>query len=198
MKKINIIAGALFLIVLTPLFCAAQEDQGTLPTSSSIDAYVIKPEDNLSVSVWKHEDLRQKIKVDSEGCITFPLIGKIEAAGLTVSELRDKITFLLERDYIVNPIVTIGMDEQSLFIYVYGEVRNPGSYRLEGQMSLLRAITIAGGLSDFASSSVYIKRKSEGNKEQRIKVNINSIIKQEAADIQLRVDDIVVVPRRFF
>jgi polysaccharide export outer membrane protein len=196
MKKINMAAVVFSLILLAPLFCIAQEAQETTSSSSSIDVYVIKPEDNLAISVWKHEDLRQNVKVDSEGYITFPLIGKIEAAGLTVSELKDKITFLLERDYIVNPLVTIGIEEQKFFIY--GEVRNPGSYTLAGQMSLLRAITMAGGLSDFASSSVYIKRKAEGNKEQRIKVNINSIIKQEAADIQLRADDIVVVPRRFF
>jgi polysaccharide export outer membrane protein len=179
------------MVMLFQVVSLAQEK------TSPYDEYIVKPEDKLSISVWKHEDLSQNIKVAADGTIDFPLIGKVKAAGFTLNELKDKITYLLEKDYLVNPLVTITMEKENLFIYTYGEVKNPGAHTLESQMTLLKAITIAGGLTDFASSIVYVKRKV-GEKEQRIKVNINSIIKQESADIPLKPDDIVVVPRRFF
>lgn len=179
----------IFFILFLQAACFSAEEL------SAIDEYVIKPEDNLSIYVWKHQDLTQDVKVDAEGNISFPLIGKVPAVGLTVAELKDKITYLLGKDYIVNPLVTINIEKQTFFIY--GEVKQPGSQTLAGQMTLLRAITIAGGLTDFASSIVYIKRKTK-DKEERIKVNINRIIQQETADIPLKADDIVVVPRRFF
>lgn len=183
----------LFIISFFQLACMAQEEP------SGTEEYIIKSKDNLSINVWSHPDLNQNVEVDEEGNINFPLIGEIEAEGLTISQLRDRIAYLLGKDYIVNPLVTVSVQkhiERETF-FIYGEVRNPGAHTLEGKMTLLRAITLAGGLSDFAASVIYIKRKEEG-KEKRIKANINSVIKQETADIPLKPDDIVVVPRRFF
>lgn len=187
--KIKQIISIFLIILFMQTMCIAQEK------ISGSDEYIIKSEDTLTISVWKHPDLNQKVKVDKDGNITFPLIDKVKASGLTISQLKDKITYLLGKDYIVDPYVTIIIEKQTFFIY--GEVKNPGSYTLEGQLTLLRAITLAGGLSDFASSAVYIKRKIEG-KEKRIKVNINQIVKQPGADIILQADDVIVVPRRFF
>ncbi|MDP2924035.1 MAG: polysaccharide biosynthesis/export family protein [Candidatus Omnitrophota bacterium] len=193
MIKFKRVISILFVGLFFQLTCVAQEK------SLALDEYIIKPEDSLLVTVWKHDDLNQKVKVDTDGNINFPLIGKVKAVGLTISQLRDRITELLGKDYIINPLVTVDIEkyiERQVF-FVYGEAKNPGAHTLEGQMTLLRAITLAGGLSDFASSVVYIKRKVN-NKEQRIKVNINRIISQETADIPLKPDDIIVVPRRFF
>lgn len=195
MIKFKRVISILFVGLFFQLTCVAQEK------FLAPDEYIIKPEDSLIVTVWKHDDLNQKVKVDTDGNINFPLIGKVKAVGLTISQLRDRITELLGKDYIINPLVTVNIEKyiESQVFFVYGEVKNPGAHTLEGRMTLLRAITLAGGLSDFASSIVYIKRKvKDKDKEQRIKVNINSIIKQETADIPLKPDDIIVVPRRFF
>lgn len=189
MIKIRQIIGILLTVYLIQTICIAQEE-----TFGSHE-YVIKSEDILIITCWKHPDLNQKVKVDVEGNITFPLIGKVEAAGLTICQLKDKIAYLLGKDYIVEPYVTITIEKQTFFIY--GEVKRPGSYTLEGQITLLRAISLAGGLTDFASSIIYIKRKVEG-KEKRIKVNINKIIRQPGSDITLQADDVIVIVRRFF
>lgn len=190
LKNIRIINILLFMLFFQMVCIAAEKVSGP-------GEYIIKPEDKLTISVWKHPDLNQDLKVDADGNVAFPLIGKVEAAGLTLNQLKDKITYLLAKDYIVNPLVKITTEKQDFFVYIYGEVKRPGSQALEGQITLLKAITLAGGLSDFASSVVYIKRKVN-DKEQRIKVNINRIISQETADIPLKADDIIVVPRRFF
>lgn len=139
--------------------CLAQEK------SLSPEEYIIKSGDKLTISVWKHPDLNEDAKVDTDGNISFPLIGKVEAAGLTLTQLKDRITYFLEKDYIVNPLVTITTERQTFYVYIYGEVKNPGAHSLEGELTVLRAITRAGGLSDFASSVVYIKRKVD-NKEK--------------------------------
>ena len=193
MRNLKLLAGLLFILMLCPYTAAAQD------TGINMEEYVIKIEDNLIIEVWKHPDLQQNVKVDAEGNITFPLIGKVKAVGLTIEQLTDRITYLLAKDYIVDPLVKINIEKfiAKQTFFVYGEVRNPGAHTLEGKMTLLRAITLAGGLTDFASPIVYIKRKS-GEREQKIKVNVNSIIKQEIDDIPLKADDIIVVRRRFF
>jgi len=194
MNKINKqIINILLITLFFQTACMAQE------TAIGADEYVIKIEDSLIIDVWKHPDLHQNVKVDADGNISFPLIGKVKAAGLTIGELTDRITYLLGKDYLVNPLVKVDIEKfiQKQTFFVYGEVKSPGVHVLEGQMTLLRAITIAGGLSDFASPIVYIKRKI-GNREQKIKVNINRIVKQEVEDVPLKADDIIIVRRRFF
>lgn len=193
MLKTKQVLSVVAILLFIQVFCFAQQE----PPKVVDEEYAIKPDDKLTISVWKHPDLSVDTKVDPQGNISFPLIGKIQAAGLTVGELKDKITFLLGKDYIIDPLVTITTEKQSFYIYIYGEVRQPGAQPFEGQITLLRAITLAGGLSDFASSVVYVKRKVEG-KEKRIRANINAIIRQSAIDIPLKPDDIIVVPRRFF
>lgn len=161
----------------------------------SLEEYIIKSGDILNISVWKHPDLEQSVKVGDNGYISFPLIGNIQAQGLTVSQLKDNISSLLGKDYIVDPLVTITAEKQNF--YIYGEVKTPGSYVLEGKMTLLKAITLAGGLTDFASYSIHIKRKEKG-KEKIIKTNIKSILSDAGKDILLFSDDVVIIPRRLF
>jgi len=192
-RGIKQITGFLFILLFCQ--CAGMAQDSAL----NLGEYVIKMEDSLIIEVWKHPDLEQKVKVDADGNIAFPLIGKIHAVGLTIGQLTDRMTYLLAKDYIVDPLVKINIEKfiAKQTFFVYGEVRSPGAHTLEGKMTLLRAITLAGGLTDFASPIVYIKRKA-GDREQKIKVNINSVIKQEIDDIPLEADDIIVIRRRFF
>lgn len=190
---IKIKTKQIFLILFMGLFIYTVSFAQKIDTS--MQEYVIKPEDILTITVWKHNDLNLKVKVENDGNITFPLIEKVKAAGLTIGQLTDRIAYLLGKDYIVDPYVTITIEKQTFFIY--GEVKQPGSYTLVGQLSLLRAISLAGGLTDFASSAVYIKRRVK-DEEKKIKVNINSVIQQPDRDIVLQADDVIVIPRRFF
>lgn len=157
--------------------------------------YVIKPDDTLSITVWKHPDLDRRVKVAPNGKISLPLIGDIQAAGLSPNALKDSIAFELSKDYIVNPYVTVDVEGKAIFIY--GEVKSPGSYPLTGQMTVLKAVTAAGGVTEFASPAIKIKRKLD-NKERTIKVDLRRITTHSYEDIILQADDIIVISRRIF
>lgn len=157
--------------------------------------YVIKPGDTLSITVWKHSDLDHKVIVDTEGKISLPLTGDIQAAGLTLNALREVIVSALSKGYIVSPYVTVEVEGKTIFIY--GEIKNPGSYPLAAQMTVLKAVTAAGGLTDFASSAVNIKRKYD-SKEYTFRVNLGRITNHIQEDIILQPDDILIVRRRIF
>lgn len=157
--------------------------------------YVVKPGDTLTITVWKHADLDRKVKVDMNGKISLPLVNDIQAAGLTLSALKENIAAALAKDYIVNPYVTVEVEGKTVFIY--GEVKSPGSYPLTGQMTVLKAVTAAGGITDFASSVINIKRKYE-NKEYTIRVDLRRIANRIQEDVPLQPDDIIIVTRRIF
>ena len=157
--------------------------------------YVIKPGDTLSISVWKQQDFDRKVTVSQNGRVSLPLVGEIHAAGLTLSAFKDRVAALLDRDYIVNPYVTVELEGKNVFIY--GEVKTPGSYPLGAQTTVLKVITAAGGLTDFASSTVNIKRKYD-NKEQTIRVDLRRITSHINEDVLLQPDDIIIVARRIF
>ncbi len=166
-------------------------------------AYILKPEDVLHITVYEHLDLETKVRITSDGEIAFPLIGKIQAAGLGVSDLEDKIATLLEKDYLVNPQVQIFIDEyHSRQISVLGAVNKPGKYDMytERETTLLEAIAMAEGFSDVASiNGTRIIRNEEGE-EITIKVKVTDITKkgQKEKDIPLKPGDIVFIPESFF
>jgi len=171
-----------------------EEDESTIGQDM-----IIKKGDEISITVWRHNDLTQKVVVDDAGNITYPLLGELKVEGLTVAELKEYLTYLLGKDYIVDPFVTVTVEkskEEKQF-YVYGEVRQPGAYKMEARLTVLKAITLAGGLTDYASHIVYIKRKING-KEKRIRVNINNVIRNVEVDVPICPEDIVVVTRRVF
>jgi polysaccharide export outer membrane protein len=160
--------------------------------------YTLKKGDVISVSVWGEPDLEKEIDIREDGTVSFPLIGSVEAENLTLKELDDKITWLLKRDYLVNPDVTVSIPQKQFFIT--GEVKRPGAYTLTGKIGPLQAVTLAGGLTDFASSRVKIIRQ-EGGKEQIMRVRIDTITDDEGTiqdEYIIRPNDVIIVPRSFF
>lgn len=159
----------------------------------------IQPGNKLSINVWRHQDLTREAVVDEAGKISFPLLGEVKAAGKTLSELKAELTELLGKDYIVDPYVTVAINraEEKKQCYIYGEVKRPGSFIIEPGLTLLKAVTLAGGISDYASQVVYVKRKVKG-KEKRIKMNINNVINGNEEDIAILPEDIIVATKRMF
>jgi polysaccharide export outer membrane protein len=156
--------------------------------------YRVGPGDKLRIEVYKDTQLSQSLQVRPDGKITLPLVGDIPASGLTPLELRDDITSKL-KEYITNPVVTVIVVEASAATaYVVGEVNHPGAVTLQGgQLTVLQAIALAGGLKDFADSkNIRILRKSIVG-VSTINFNYKDAIRG-AQSVYLRPGDTVVVP----
>jgi len=174
---------------------------GAQETDEDLEDYIIRPGDMLSVVVWDNPNLSSTVSVRDDGNISFPLIGDIKAVGLTVSTFQKNLTEALSKDYIVSPRLVV--DVKTKFskekFFVYGEVQRPGSYSLEGEIDVLRAISMAGGITDFAAQKVKLLRDENG-KRQVLKVNLRALTRSGKIDkrLFLRKDDTIIVERSLF
>jgi len=157
--------------------------------------YQIGPEDVLDIAVWNNPAMSRTTPVRPDGMISLPLLNDIQAAGLTPMQLRDTITTKLT-EYLPNPEVSVIVREVNHFkVSVLGEVKKPGRYDFKGQATVLDAIAMAGGLSDFAARSRITILRNDNGTSKRIPVNYNKIVSaSEQGDINLRPGDIVLVP----
>lgn len=133
-------------------------------SSRSRSDYVVGPGDVLQVTVLGNDDISRLATVQTNGAVTLPLLGEVEAAGLTTSEIQAKVRTLLERDYLVNPQVEIHVKEyNSQFVTVLGEVNSPGRKAIRGHTRLIDILVEAGGFTPRASGEVTITRAGEGS-----------------------------------
>jgi polysaccharide export outer membrane protein len=173
---------------------ARQDDPKAAQAAASNPDYRVGPGDKLRIEVYKDAQLSQSLQVRPDGKITLPLVGDIQASGMTPMELRDDLTGRL-KEYITNPVVTVIVVEASAATaYVVGEVNNPGAVTLQGgQLTVLQALALAGGLKDFADSkNIRILRKSIVG-VSTINFNYKDAIRG-AQSVYLRPGDTVVVP----
>jgi polysaccharide export outer membrane protein len=140
--------------------------------------YVLGPEDVIEVFVWKNPDLSSTATVRPDGRITLPLAGELVAAGKTPEELRAAITTELKR-YVELPFVTVMVKAiNSPQISVLGEVRKPGRFRLAQRASVLDAIAMGGGFTEYADGKqVVVLRPLPGGGTRRIKVNVKDLLR---------------------
>ncbi len=129
--------------------------------------YHLGPEDVVMISVWKDENLTREAIVRPDGMVSFPLIGDVPAMGHTVEEVRQDIAKRLAR-FIPNPHVSVAITKlQSYKVYVMGRVTKPGEYLVGHYTDVLQALSLAGGLTPFASENdIKIIRRENG--DQRV------------------------------
>jgi len=163
-------------------------------------SYVIGDDDVLSVSVWKELDLTKVISVRSDGKISLPLVGDVQAAGRTPAQLAADLTAALS-GFITDPQVTVIVQEiKSRNFNILGQVTKPGSYPLTGDTTVVDAVALAGGFKDFAKKkAIYVVRQTGNGTEIRLPFNYESFIrgrkgKHASQDIQLKPHDTIVVP----
>jgi polysaccharide biosynthesis/export protein len=114
-------------------------------------AYLIGPEDALDIAVWKDDTLKGSVLVRPDGGISFPLAGDFVVAGMTAAQVRDELVSRLEK-FIPEPVVTVAVVKVSSYhIYVLGRVNKPGELLVGRNIDVLQALTLAGGLTPFAS-----------------------------------------------
>lgn len=186
---------ALFFVSAAPSLCVAEEEARPVETKN----YQIGIGDLLQIEVYDEPDMAKEVRVLTDAHISFPLIGSIQAGGLTVGELEAEITHRLAEKYIVDPQVTVFVKEFSS-VFVFGEVKNPGSFPIFGKLTVFEAITLAGGFTEVANPSKVKVIRNENGREVRLTVNIEKLTKQgdTSEDPELRANDRVIVPRSFF
>ena len=140
--------------------------------------------------------------VSPEGTITMPLIGEVKVGGLSVAEAEQAILAKLKR-YVVEPHVSVFIREYgNKQVYVLGEVQKPGSYALptEARLTVIEAVTLAGGFTQFASQDRTRVIRTAGGKSENIIVEVTAVTKRgdKSKDVQLEPNDVVFVPESFF
>jgi polysaccharide biosynthesis/export protein len=174
-----------------------QPTDAVVPTPISPNEYVIGASDILEIDVWKEKEITQELSVRPDGKISLPLVGEIQAAGLTPLALQNVITQEL-KTYIESPQVTVIVKEPiSHKFNIVGEVMRPGSYPLMQSMTVLDSIASAGGFQTFAKKSkIYVLRPMPGGIRVRIPFNYKKVImgRNLSENIQLKPGDTIVVP----
>ncbi|MBW7956474.1 MAG: polysaccharide biosynthesis/export family protein [Deltaproteobacteria bacterium] len=158
--------------------------------------YVIGIEDILEIAVWKNPDLSKIVAVRPDGMISLPLIGDMRAAGLTPLQLRDNINESL-KEYQETVVTSVIVQEvRSYRIFVLGEVLNPGTYNLSRKTTVLQAIAMAGGMSQFASNSIILVREGRGGEVEKTRIRFSEIVDEDAKkdkNLVLRPGDTIFV-----
>ncbi len=161
---------------------------------SSNRPYLIGPFDKLKIDVFGIEDLSKEVQIDASGRLSFPLIGVVEASGLTPDELADQIEIRLQGQFVRKPEVTINLEETvSQVITVDGQVDKPGLYPVIGRMTLMRAVATAGGTSEFAKLSDVVIFRSVNGQQLAGLYNMKAIRRGNYKDPEVFANDVIVV-----
>ena len=166
-------------------------------TKAHDDTFVIGNDDVLNINVWKEPDVSRSIPVRSDGKISLPLAGEIQAAGRTPLALEREIAGKLQ-NYISEPEVTVMVTQiNSQKFNILGQVARPGTFSLTNAPTVLDAIALSGGFRDFAKKkSIYVLRQNPNGSESRIPFNYKEVIKGKnpVQNIKLQPHDTIVVP----
>ncbi len=185
----------------TPVQMAKAGEAGAITQSSAgkahDDGFIIGADDVLAVNVWKEPEISRAVPVRSDGKISLPLIGEVQASGNTPRQLEGEIAKKLE-SYISQPDVTVIVQEiKSQRFNVLGQVAKPGSYLLTNSTTVLDAIALSGGFRDFAKQkSIYVLREKPDGTQVRLAFNYKDVIKGKnpAQNIRIEPRDTVVIP----
>jgi polysaccharide export outer membrane protein len=175
-------------------------DLSSLPTPTGSDqlaaarAYLLGPSDKLKIDVFGVPELQKEVQIDASGRLSFPLVGVIEASGMTPSQLSEVIEQRLRGEFVRNPQVTVNLEETaSQVVTLDGQVTRPGLYPVLGRMTLMRAVATAGGLTEFAKQNdVVVFRQVEGQQYVGL-YNLQGIRRGNYADPEIFANDVVVV-----
>ncbi len=189
-------------IAVTAVVCFLAFTLSARAEDVKVAEYTVGVDDVLDIAILRPEELAVSATVSPDGSINYPYIGKVEVKGLSLTEIQQQIQTRLAEGYMQYPVVSASLKEsRSRKFFVYGEVMRPGVYSLEDNVTVLRAISIAGGFTKFGSSSrvkVLRLRKDKPGYEA-IKINVKAVMNGKPdADILLRSGDTVVVSEGVF
>ena len=199
MRKIAATAGrcralvpALALAVAGLAAPAPAAGQGDLASS-----YRVGPRDEVAVRVFEEPQLNVDVRVNEDGTIRLPLVGNVAVEGLTENELAARLKEILERDFLQRASVSVSVLEyRSRPISVIGAVRDPGSLGVSGRLTLVEALTAAGGVTESAGRSVHVLRRSPNGLSDQISISLEELIVRADPDVNIPIfaNDLINVP----
>ena len=193
---------AFYGVFVTLLFCAfgiQAQDNASLGKSQT---YMLAPNDVVQIKVYQEDDLETKARIGRDGAISFPLIGVVLIGGKTVEQAGALIREKLDKDYLVNPQITLIVVEYSKRRFtVLGQVQKPGSFEIpsEESVTLLEAIAMAGGYTRLADKAHVKVTRMAGDKTATVTVDTKRESNNaETMSFQILPEDTITVPERFF
>jgi len=169
------------------------------PKEVKLNEFILGPGDKIEVLVYRNDDLQRTVQIDTSGKITYPLLGDIQAGGISIFQLRDKIKDGLSK-YIINPQVSVGVvSVQSQKVIVLGEVKNPGLFILDTPLSTVEAVSRAGGFTIHAKQKNVLLIRGGLKKPELIVLNMEGFFSKQdlAQNVYLKNGDIIYVPETF-
>lgn len=192
---------ALLLGLIILMISGCSRPAVVVPPGHPEEGFLLGPEDKLEIVVWRNSDLSREVIIRPDGKISLPLVGDVPAAGLTADQLAEDITRRY-KEFKENPAVSVHVLEvNSYYIFVVGEVNSPGKLQLKSYTTILQAISLAGGFTQFASTNnmKVVRNIVDGQgrmKEIRIPIRYSDLISEDGAlyNITLRSGDTILVP----
>jgi polysaccharide export outer membrane protein len=158
--------------------------------------YVVGAADHLSIVFFHEKEMSADVQVRPDGFISLPLINELHVAGLTPEALRSKVTEAAKR-YVNDPTVSVIIKQiNSRNVFITGEVAKPGAYPLNGPLTVLQLIAIAGGVLEYSDSKNVVILRSEQGKQISFPFNYKDVVKRKnlSQNIELKPGDAVIVP----
>jgi polysaccharide export outer membrane protein len=193
----------LLIVLCATLFVAGCFETKIAPhVYETPNGFLLGPEDVLEITVWGNKELTRTTPIRPDGLISMPIIGDVRAAGLTADALAQRIAERLKGYVATNPAVSVAVTElNSYSVYVLGEVTKPGKYQFKSYVTVLQAISTAGGFTDYAKKNkLQVMRTTENGDHRRQEIHIplryDDLLsgRGEPGNIVLHAGDTVVVP----
>jgi len=194
-----------FLWALFGIGCGPKVELPDIATAADVSStltetaeFRLGPGDRIAIAVWRHPDLDMEITIAPDGTITYPLVGRIEVAGLTFTQIVERLGLAISEFYEA-PQVTVNVVElKNQKVIVLGEVTSPSVLQLSNEMSILEALTHAGGINASAKTENVLLIRGGVDAPELYALNVRSIYTTGAMDqlVMLQQGDIVVVPTR--
>lgn len=185
---------------------ASDTSANTSSSSSGVgivvgENYILKPSDVINIEVYQEPDLDKTIRIEGDGSVALALVGKVKIAGMTIAEAQSLITDLYNRDYLVNPQISVLVASfAEKYVNILGSVNRPGVVPIppDRPISLTEAIAGVNGISRLGNpKAIIIKRTNEDGSIDQIEINFTRILTDTTvSDILLQVGDTVWVPER--
>ncbi|MBI5529177.1 MAG: polysaccharide export protein [Deltaproteobacteria bacterium] len=204
-KTLRAAAAAAVIVVVPACFLFGRDRSGAEPPHFTPDpankgvGTTLGVGDVFEVKVFGETELSGVYRVSSDGVINFPLVGKVKAEGRSPTELSDDLTAKLKDGFLKNPQVSIFVkDYNSKKVFVFGEVNKPGTFAYDDDMTIIQAITIAGGFLKTAAKNKVSVTRIEDGVEKRVFLSVEDIGRGKEKNFFMKPGDIVFVPESLF
>ena len=180
----SLISRSMIDVILSCLLCVSLN----AVASDGGNSYRLGPGDEIVISVFGEEDLSMEFRLNDTGILNYPLLGELQLGGVTVIELEQLIASGLKGPYLIDPDVTVSINEYRAF-YLHGEVRKPGGYPFQPGLTVEKAIALAGGFTERASRSKIDVNRAEGSSDSAVRIKLSDAVNP---------GDVITVRQSFF